>query len=305
MGGAQPPSGGSGAPSSSGAGAQQQAPASGSSGYPSSQPSTYGAPPPPSGGSGAGTGTSSGGGGGGGGFSPKQQPVVTSAGTTAYLGPPSGAMPVPASSTAPSSSAAAAAAAPPPAPAVLGARPRGGSGGGLVPPPSQEILAAAGATDAAAAAAAADAPQRPRLGPNLHATCPLLCVSRTDAAGAPDALPLTITSLSFDAVIYVSQAFVRVTMTADYPRAAAGHEDRPVWLFVPKATDATITDLAVENQTRGCVFALAVVPKEDTARFGGGGRSGSGGLTSVDQEILARDPEIFMLPLAPGLPGAD
>jgi hypothetical protein len=90
-------------------------------------------------------------------------------------------------------------------------------------------------------------------------------------------------------------------MMCEYPQAWAGFEDRPVWLFVPKSADTVVTDLAVENQTRGCVFTVAVVPKEDTSRYGGGGRgSGAGGPSA---EALARDPELFMLPLSPGLPG--
>jgi hypothetical protein len=88
-------------------------------------------------------------------------------------------------------------------------------------------------------------------------------------------------------------------MMCDYPQAWAAYEERPVWLFIPKAAETVITDLAVENQTRGCVFTVAVVPKEDTSRYGGGG-GGSGGAA---REALARDPELFMLPLSPGLPG--
>jgi len=171
-----------------------------------------------------------------------------------------------------------------------------------VPPPSQQISSAHSGGGGGGPNGSYDGvpprPQRARLGPQLLASCPMLCIARTDPAGAPDAIPLTISNLQYDALVYVSQAFVKVQMMCEYPNYP-GFEDRPIWFFVPKTTSVTITDLAIENQTRGCVYAIAVVPKEDTSRFGGGDAIGDG----MQQEALTRDPELFMLPLSPGLPG--
>jgi hypothetical protein len=154
-----------------------------------------------------------------------------------------------------------------------------------------------------------------RLGPGLAASCPLLCIARTDESGSPDALPLQISNLQFDALVYISQAFVKVQLLAQYP-PISGYEDRPLWLFLPKTAEAVVTDVSVENMGRGAVFAVAVVPKEDTARFGAYGGSFAGGSFAGGSftgggdggggdggEAETRDPELFALPLSPGVPG--
>jgi hypothetical protein len=95
---------------------------------------------------------------------------------------------------------------------AFGARPKAPLS---VPPTQAFSSAASGAASgrgggAAAAAAGPPRPGRARLGPALAATCPMLCAARTDAAGGPDALPLALNNLQFDALVYVSQAFVKV-----------------------------------------------------------------------------------------------
>ncbi|KAI8464066.1 MAG: von Willebrand factor type A domain-containing protein, partial [Monoraphidium minutum] len=182
---------------------------------------------------------------------------------------------------------------PPPSQAMSSGPPPSAAGGGSGPPPS----AASGGGPAAGGRPPAE---RARLGPRLEATCPMVCLART-VGGARDALPLQVNNLQFDALVYVSQAFVQVQMMCHYPKDYP--DTLPLMIFIPKQTDTTITDLAVENQTRGCIYSTAVVPKDDTSRFGGdgGGKAPAGG--GLQQELLTRDPELFMLFLPPGLPG--
>lgn len=60
------------------------------------------------------------------------------------------------------------------------------------------------------------------------------------------------------------------------PLLSQAWNDAPLVFFLPKTTDATITELAIENMVRPSVFATAVVPLDDMKRFSGGKGGGEG-----------------------------
>ncbi|WIA34758.1 hypothetical protein OEZ86_013065 [Tetradesmus obliquus] len=141
---------------------------------------------------------------------------------------------------------------------------------------------------------------RPQLGDDLYCSCPMVCVVGTNY-GAPHAVPLSIMSLQFEVSCHISQAFVHMQLVCHYPM---NWNDAPLVLFLPKSTDTTITELCIENMVRPSVFATAVVPLEDMKKYSGG----KGGVAPVTagsdpEDTAGTDPEMFMLPLPPGLPG--
>jgi hypothetical protein len=54
----------------------------------------------------------------------------------------------------------------------------------------------------------------------------MVCLARTNG-GVRDAMPLHIRDLQFDALVYVSQAFVRVQMICNYPNVRSGPRSGP------------------------------------------------------------------------------
>ncbi len=86
-------------------------------------------------------------------------------------------------------------------------------------------------------------PARPQLSPELHCTCPMICVVATNH-GAADALPLPIRNLQMQARCHISTAFVSVQLLCDYP---AVWNEAPLVFFLPKTVDTTVTDILVEN----------------------------------------------------------
>ncbi|KAF6256141.1 hypothetical protein COO60DRAFT_1531108, partial [Scenedesmus sp. NREL 46B-D3] len=163
----------------------------------------------------------------------------------------------------------------------------------------QGALGPYGQNSAAAGPQAADMAARALAGAqnNSSVPCPMVCVVGTNY-GAPHAVPLSIMSLQFEVQCHISQAFVQMQMVCHYPM---NWNDAPLVLFLPKSTDTTITELCIENMVRPSVFATTVVPLEDMKKYGGG-KGGTDSWGDPD-DTTGTDPEMFMLPLPPGLPG--
>lgn len=140
----------------------------------------------------------------------------------------------------------------------------------------------------------AEAAIRPSLAHNLNATSPMLCgcYNRT-------LTPLPIQRLVISAECHISTAFVTIEMWAYVPKEWGGS---PLYFFMPKTHDTTITEVVVENRVRDSMYATAVVPNDDVVS----GKFSSSSSQAKDPAldgIDMNDPELFTLPLTAAKPG--